>query len=556
MRRATVRAGLVLLYGTALSTSASAVVRLLNLETPGAALSGGATYAASGAGGPISLGATGAPAVSFGATIPDDFLSGSLTLTILVESSDTGCDVALRARSLYRARSGQARDLGAVDAGFQALDASTQFSAPAAKKTLIFRAAAAGQSVRARFRISPNDNEFPAFKPGDAVAFTVERRGDSPADTCPGALRWNAASLAYEATAAKPAKGRLSLDPFAALDPSHVATISFAGNQAPLRIPDSSPPRASLQWSFVVPHDQKAGTPLDVDILWESAQPACRILPLANGLFRTAVGELEDHQTGPFQSASDGLLFQSASTPTAGAAIDAPTGNKTGRLTYRITASPGTFETLKPGVGVMFGVYRAPEHFADTCGEIGVSGVSVRYTRSNAAPATRRLTLNALALDAATNVVVAPSGFDGATRIDKGGVFGTGFVVPQDYTANTPILLQILADSVDPGCVFAIAPHALYRSRVGAGPDVGAAADGLTAHGASTPFTISGDGALRAETQGADRTFQLRFQVAPTPGFPGLAPGDGISLTLRRNNDATDTCPRTLGIAGWSIAYQ
>ncbi len=88
---------------------AQGTVRRASLETPSAALGGGATYQASGYAGPLRLPPTGTPSISYGFTIPDDFRSGPLPLEVQVGSPSASCKVVLRARHRYRARSGRAR---------------------------------------------------------------------------------------------------------------------------------------------------------------------------------------------------------------------------------------------------------------------------------------------------------------------------------------------------------------------------------------------------------------------------------------------------------------
>ena len=368
-------------------------------------------------------------------------------------------------------------------------------------------------------------------------------------------MEWNAASIVYDAFSSRPPKGLISLDPHASRDGRNDETIVDNGKSAPLRLAKTSLPPfpPATGWSFVLPEDYKTGTPVDVEVLWESEASGCSIVVRPNYVFRSHSGYPRDHTLGSATDSANGLTFLSASTPVAGAAVSAPAAKRTGRLRFRIVATPGTFVKLQPGTAVQFGVFRAIADASDTCGDVGFSGASVAYTRG-AAKNPRRSTLNAVAVAVEGPVLLFISGSDGNVQVGLDGVVSTGFVLPEDYKPNTAITLQLLIDSRSRNCSLTLAPASLNRSRVGSPRDFGAATGGLRALSASSPFVLAGD-VISFSTGPTDETISVRFAITTDADVTTLNPGDGIQVGLFRRA-GTDTCPTTFGIAGWSANYQ
>jgi hypothetical protein len=508
----------------------------------------------------IELPSAGTSSISFGFTVPDDFRQGALELQALVDSPAANCTFAVRAAKLHRARSGRARDAGAADGGFRALGASAPFTLTSGGKGMTF--AAGGEALKARrlrFKIEPNAPEFPAFAPGDAVSFTVERRADEASDTCPNALRWLGSSILYDAKPVLPAKARLSLDPFAAYteDTGQIA-FSTTGLEAPLRLPHNAQffLTPETAWSFVLPLDAADDAPIDVEVLWESESPNCSALFAPHVLQRADKGELRDGD--PFDPRI-GLTFVSATTAVTpsntapGARLVRSPGAVTGKLVYRIRPTPGIFPSYGPGTAFLFSLRRKSDEPVDTCGELGFSGVSVLYARDGGSPA-RRLSLDALQIDRGTNTATTldADGFVGAIRVQRGGRFSSGIVLPEDFRTASGMSLELLVNVEDErNCSAGLASHHLTRYRLNGRADEGH----LEGFRASTPNDQQNGGRIVFSSGAEDRTIEVSFNVEFPPGTPPLQAGDVLSFGLERIDQPDDTCAGSLNINGWSLAH-
>jgi hypothetical protein len=531
-------------------------LRAVPLEGSSAFLSGGANWIKSGFQGNLLLPASGAPALSFGFAVPDDYAGGDLTLEAQLGSQSTACAAVLSVRSLYRAREGAARDLGAPNGGVQALSATTAFVLQPGKKALAFQLPAQpGSTVGVRFRLASGVGGFPAYAPGDAVNLTLERLADHASDTCSQHLAWVAARVTYAATTARPARAIFGLDPHASFDSNGGGLVSTTVNQAPLRWPAATPGFPTASWSFVLPEDYKTNTPVDVDILWESETTGCSVVLEERFLYRASVDSPRDHSQGPSQLSWSGLSLESASTARDGGRVEAPVLGTVGRVRFRIADSPGTFGPLAPGTAITFGIARRNDQGADTCGDAGIAGVAVRYIRGPAR-AQRRLSFNALGAQIDEKVTLQANGTAGSVRVAKFGAWSTSFVLPADYKPNTPLSLQAMFESRDRNCDFTVRDSFLFRSRPGSPTDTGNAAGGLRPVNASTPFDLVFADEIAVSTTAEDRAILVRFEITTDEDVPSLSPGDGIGVGLHRTLYSDDTCPGDIGLLGWSVVYQ
>lgn len=174
---------------------------------------------------------------------------------------------------------------------------------------------------------------------------------------------------------------------------------------------------------------------------------------------------------------------------------------------------------------------------------------------------TNRLSLNPYAVAVDEGATVIQSGFDAPLRLPGSGTphFATGFTIPDDYVADTPLKVRILWESSSTGCVFHLLPNLLFRARPGEPRDFGNAVGGLGAVSASTAFALTGGGGILMTAPGvAHTTARATFSIVPTPGeFPTLRPGDAINIGFFRSADGgSDTCAGSLGIAGMSVVYK
>jgi hypothetical protein len=273
-------------------------------------------------------------------------------------------------------------------------------------------------------------------------------------------------------------------------------------------------------------------------------------------LYRASTASPRDHSQGPHQLSWSGLSLESASTPRDGARVEAPPLGTVGRVRFRIVDSPGTFGPLAPGTAINFGIARRNDQGADTCGDVGIAGVTVRYTRGPAR-AQRRLSLNALGAKVDEGEVTRQAnGTAGSVRVGKFGGWSTSFVLPADYKPNTPLSLQALFESRDRNCDFTVRDAFLLRSRPGAPTDPGNAAGGLRPVNASTPFALVFADEIAVSTTAEDRAILVRFEAAVDADVPTLQPGDGIGVGLYRTPFSDDTCPSDIGLVGWSVVYQ
>ena len=189
-----------------------------------------------------------------------------------------------------------------------------------------------------------------------------------------------------------------------------------------------------------------------------------------------------------------------------------------------------------------------------------VSILAVEIGAGHAQADTNRLSLNPYAIAVDGGAFVALSGFDAPLRLPDSGAprFATGFTIPSDYAADTPLRVRILWETPSTGCEVHLFPYVLFRAGAGQPRDGGNAVGGLSAVGASTTFTLSGGGSIiMAAPATAHTTGRVTFRIVPTPGeFPDLRPGDAINFGLFRSASSTaDTCTGDLGIAGISVVY-
>jgi hypothetical protein len=191
---------------------------------------------------------------------------------------------------------------------------------------------------------------------------------------------------------------------------------------------------------------------------------------------------------------------------------------------------------------------------------VALSILTVGIGAGHAQADTNRLSLNPYAIAVEGGAFVMLSGFDAPLRLPNSGTphFATGFTIPADYVADTPLRIRILWETPSTGCDVHLFPNVLFRAGAGRPRDGGNAVGGLSAVNASTTFMLSGGGSIiMAAPATAHTTGRVTFRIEPTPGeFPSLRPGDAINFGLFRSAGSTaDTCTGDLGIAGISVVY-
>lgn len=147
---------------------------------------------ASGDAGPIVLPDT-SPYLLFSLVVPANYGGKPLRLVLLWESPDAvDCNFVLRPNAVFRGRNGRETDYGSASDGILPLEASTPFTTDGGFLTMQ-APDPAGSVESATFQLV--NAEFPgAFRPGDAVDFSLYRYGD----TCSVPLIIDGASVEYE----------------------------------------------------------------------------------------------------------------------------------------------------------------------------------------------------------------------------------------------------------------------------------------------------------------------------------------------------------------------
>jgi hypothetical protein len=126
--------------------------------------------------------------------------------------------------------------------------------------------------------------------------------------------------------------------------------------------------------------------------------------------------------------------------------------------------------------------------------------------------------------------------------------FSFGFVIPNDYVANSPMKIRVSFHTAGTGCHIALLPNFVDRTRVGHAPSTGSASGGLDPSNGTLVIAVPA-----VANEGARKAFQL----TASQGFVDQLPGDAILLGFfRRPGSFGDTCPDDVKITGIDIRYE
>lgn len=122
-----------------------------------------------------------------------------------------------------------------------------------------------------------------------------------------------------------------------------------------------------------------------------------------------------------------------------------------------------------------------------------------------------------------------------------GSDFRINFTVPEDI-AGESMTLELAWRINQTGCTVDLRPNSVDRVRVGLPPASGSATDGL--NGPWEALTVPAT---------ADIATAYTYTLTGGGGYPGLLPGDGISISLYRATG--DSCTADARIQGISLTY-